>query len=1830
MNRDPAARVNPFPTPGFHYPVPPRLPSTPLFARLSRCLQLALILLAFVLAAPAEAAPPAKFAVEDVLTNIEQPMSLRFLPDGRMLVIQKKGLIRIVDTTTTPGTSEIYLNLAASTHPHGIKSDQERGLLDIAIDPDFPTRPYIYLFYTPNSGPDGQRARIARFTHRQNSGGLSSRGDPASEVILWQDTHGYDSCCHFGGGLDFGPDGKLWLTVGDHFQGSYAASLSHAGGGVIRINRDGSIPADNPYIDGAGPNHDALFAYGLRNPFRARWDLPTGRLFIAEVGGNEQTKAWEDLHVIEYDAATGRFIDDDFGTANDDGRFSGINFGWPTVEGLPPYTDFPAAVIDRAGEPIFAYPHRGDTAAINGGIVYRGTLFPTTYQGAYFYADSTRDFIRYLKFNADGSIAPNPNPGPIGIKNPDPISYPFDLNPLGRIVALEVGPDGALYYVSFTDQGGAYGVPNPTVLGAVRRYVYDSNTRAQITTFSAQPETGRSPLPVEFRLVATDPERNPLTYVLHFGDGTSTGSPQPLLDNTLKVVTHTYTSDGIYEAQVEVHDGTTTSVSTVTVRVGTPPSITTLSARNHRSGGSNTSFRYGDTFTFSATATDLEDGTLSGASFTWSVSFVRPGNVHPAYGPETGSTSAVFPIPAQGQGFSGPVFYRASLTVTDSSGLSSNATYDIFPEKSDITFQTVPSGIMVQVDGNTEKAAPYILDTLINFDHTISVPETVCIAGTSYRFSAWSNGPTTPQQTYNVPATNTTLTATYVAEGPCAGPPTEGLVLHLRGDAGVVLQGSSVTVWEDQTTFGNHLVATGGPTYRAGSGSSPSHVHFDGVDDVLARAGFTGLPTGSAARSVFMAARYNAANASNGGWVGFAYGTAANNQAFGLTLTPTGTLGVQGWGRGNDVPASPATVVTGEWVNHSAIFGSGQLTQYVNGNHAGSTTRSYATGTAGIRLGEELNGGKNLDMDVAEILVYNRALTVDERERVQLYLANRYTGGGSGGGTPPTVSISAPAANAQFTTAQMPITLRASAQDTQDGDISDEILWRSSIDGALGIGSSLSVTLSTGTHTLTATAIDSDSQEAADSVSVTVTGSTGGGGPGGGSLVTEGLVLHLESDLNVSTGTGATVAGWLDQSGLGNDLVAVGDPQLATAATPGGKPAIRLDGNDRLERAHATDALGGLPTANANRTLFIVANYLGTSAWGGVSYGSAASNRAFGLGVKHPTGELFLQGYGSGNDLVSTTAGVGQGWLVQSGQLSGGTATLFRNGAQIAQFNHNFNTTLTRLVIGQEIGQLGYITMDVAAVLIYNRALSSTERAAVESYLSGKYLNSSNAPPAVTITAPANGASFATGSTVTFSGTASDPEQGNLSSSLRWSSSVSGSLGTGASVSTSSLPAGTHVITAAVTDAGGLVDSQSITISITANNAPPTVTITAPANGASFATGSTVTFTGTASDPEQGNLSSSLRWSSSVSGSLGTGASVSTSSLPAGTHVITAAVTDAGGLVGSQSITISITAGNAPPTVTITTPADGSSFATGTTVTFSGTASDPEQGNLSSSLRWSSSVSGSLGTGASVSTSSLPAGTHVITAAVTDAGGLSASKTISITITSSTATTLPVTSGLVLHLDAAEGVATSGATVTAWNDRSTRGNSLTATGGPQLITSGTPKGLPAVRLDGVDDYLERIHATAPLAGFPTGNANRTVFVVARYTSTTWWGGMAYGTAAQNRTFGLGVKHPSGELVLQGYGSTHDLVSSTAGKGAGWLVQSGVHDNGTARMFKDGTLIAQRSHSYATTLTRLIIGREIGNAGYIGMDVAAVLVYDRALSAAEHSNVTNYLRQRFLQ
>jgi extracellular elastinolytic metalloproteinase len=279
-----------------------------------------------------------------------------------------------------------------------------------------------------------------------------------------------------------------------------------------------------------------------------------------------------------------------------------------------------------------------------------------------------------------------------------------------------------------------------------------------------------------------------------------------------------------------------------------------------------------------------------------------------------------------------------------------------------------------------------------------------------------------------------------------------------------------------------------------------------------------------------------------------------------------------------------------------------------------------------------------------------------------------------------------------------------------------------------------------------------------------------------------------------------------------------------------------------------------------------------------------------------------------------------------------------------------------------------------------------------------------NTAPTVTITAPPTGTSVVSGTSINFTGTANDAEDGDISASISWSSNLDGGLGSGASIN-ATLSVGTHTITASATDSGSLTGTDSIMVTVTSPNTAPVVTITAPADGTSVPDGTAITFTGTANDAEDGDISGSISWSSSIDGGLGSGASVN-ATLSVGTHTITASATDSGSLSGSDSITVTVTpVANTAPVVTITAPADGTSVTDGTAITFTGTANDAEDGDISGSISWSSSIDGGLGSGASVN-ATLSVGTHTITATATDSGSLSGSDSITVTVTSTSWTQL--------------------------------------------------------------------------------------------------------------------------------------------------------------------------------------------------------------------------------
>lgn len=247
--------------------------ASPPRAALTAALALVLVLICWQLPLT-RALPSDDFLDETLLTDLSRAISFRFLPDDRILLMQKRGEIFIVDATQIPALSVPYLTIA------NLNNFRERGALDLVLDPNFAANSYFYVYYSCEST---KTFKLSRFLHQENQGGLTSRSSLASEAVIWENDDPWQSCCHYGGSLSFSPDNKLFITTGDQSDGSLAQDLSLLSGKILRINLDGTVPSDNFGVVTPGNVRDEIWSYGLRNPFTAHWDALTNRYFIAEV-----------------------------------------------------------------------------------------------------------------------------------------------------------------------------------------------------------------------------------------------------------------------------------------------------------------------------------------------------------------------------------------------------------------------------------------------------------------------------------------------------------------------------------------------------------------------------------------------------------------------------------------------------------------------------------------------------------------------------------------------------------------------------------------------------------------------------------------------------------------------------------------------------------------------------------------------------------------------------------------------------------------------------------------------------------------------------------------------------------------------------------------------------------------------------------------------------------------------------------------------------------------------------------------------------------------------------------------------------------------------------------------------------------------------------------------------------------------------------------------------------------------------------------------------------------------------------------------------------------
>lgn len=469
---------------------------------------------------------PQGFQVQLVTSGLTLPTQMAFAPDGSLYIAEKNGSVRHFKDGVLRATPVITLS--------DVNNYGDRGLLGLALDPNFTANGFMYLMYTHENSPGfnytgSKTARIVRVTVVGDTASESSAvvlvgsisGDRLSpscnNFATTSDCIPVDSETHAGGGLRFGPDGKLYASIGDGAEFAFAdenarraLNLDSLAGKILRINADGTAPSDNPYYNGdPRTNRSKVFAYGLRNPLRFSFRPLNNRLYFGDVGWY----AWEEINL----------------------GVSGGNYGWPCREGNNAVHEYNCAVSNPVN-PLFVYDHSLGTGSVIGGVFPEKDAYPAEYMQSYFFGDYSLDRVYRLSMGASDNL----------------LSSEIFIEGAGGPVDFQVGPDGTIYYL------GIYG-------GDVRRIVFSTANRPPFASISASPSSGPSaPLTVNFSsFSSSDPDGDALSYSWDFGDGDVSSAANP---------SHTYVSTGTYSAKLTVSDGRGGSASAfATISVGVPP-----------------------------------------------------------------------------------------------------------------------------------------------------------------------------------------------------------------------------------------------------------------------------------------------------------------------------------------------------------------------------------------------------------------------------------------------------------------------------------------------------------------------------------------------------------------------------------------------------------------------------------------------------------------------------------------------------------------------------------------------------------------------------------------------------------------------------------------------------------------------------------------------------------------------------------------------------------------------------------------------------------------------------------------------------------------------------------------------------------------------------------------------------------------------------------------------------------------------------------------------------------------------------------------------------------
>ncbi|MFD7159847.1 PQQ-dependent sugar dehydrogenase [Kribbella sp. NPDC059898] len=772
------------------------------------------LLLPFAVIAPARAAvTPSAFSEQVVFSGLNSPTNVAFSPDGRVFVAEKSGLIKVFSSLDDPNP-KVYADLRTEVYNYW-----DRGLLGIALHPNFPTDPRIYVLYThdgliggptpkwgtpdtdadPCPSPPGPTARGCLASARLSV--LNANG--AEQVLVEDWCQVFPS--HSIGSIEFGPDGMLYAGGGDGGSFSYVdygqngnppsdlspdnpcgdgpaavgakltAPTAEGGalraqdlrtpndpttldGSIIRIDPDtGQAAPGNPLSSSTDPNARRIVAEGLRNPMRLTFRPGTNELWIGDVGYS----TWEEIDRIA------------------DPKAGVTNFGWPCYEGPAQQPAYAAAKLNicqnlyaagpsAVAQPYYAYNHAdkvGGTcstgsSSISGMSFYKGGNYPAQYDGALFFTDYSRKCTWAMM------------PGSNGL--PDPANIQLFASGYGA-TRLQTGPGGDLFAVDYDN-------------GRILRYVYNGTNNPPTAIIHATPASGPTPLTVTFDGTASnDPDGDPLTYAWDVdGDGLFD-------DSTAATVQHTYTTSGTVTARLRVSDGKTSTTTSVQINVANTAPTATITAP-----GPATTWKVGDTINFSGSATDPEQGTLPGSALTWTLIMHHcPSDCHTHT--ITSFTGATGSFVAPDHEY--PSYLELRLTATDSGGLTDTKSVLLNPRTTELTVNSWPPGMPLAM-GNAAGESPLVGTTIVGSSVSVSADPAQPVANEMYRFGLWSDGGVRDHNLVAPDRVATTYSASYGLKHNLArGRPALASSTYVAGrEPAKAVDGSMKTAWASART----------------------------------------------------------------------------------------------------------------------------------------------------------------------------------------------------------------------------------------------------------------------------------------------------------------------------------------------------------------------------------------------------------------------------------------------------------------------------------------------------------------------------------------------------------------------------------------------------------------------------------------------------------------------------------------------------------------------------------------------------------------------------------------------------------------------------------------------------------------------------------------------------------------------------------------------------------------------------------------------------------------------------------------------------------------------